>query len=838
MAKKAEAQPVISQIIIKAPNRQINDIGNWRRAIQSADMGRPQTLFDLYEDLLLDGVLYDAYDKRILAITNAELTFQDKNGNDVPEMMNVIDSIGFEQLEQIILKSRFWGRSGVEFDLTTDLFRVSEIPPKHINVDKKVILINQTDETGIDYETDKRLLVFNTAKRDMGLFIRTAPLVIYKRGGFGDYAQWLEIFGMPQRIGKYSSFDQEARRLLVDALEKAGSAPYVVIPKESEIETVQNTGTGTPGTSYNDFRKACNEELLITVLGQTLTTVQGDNGARSLGEVHQAVEDAKHQSDMRYVQRMLNTLVLPVLESAGLPVAGGKFVFPKSAEPLSVADIVQLSNLIRIPARFIHEKYSIPVPEDDEEIARAETVDTVPIGTAPAQEPPQKTMLDRSKSFFVFAPAASTGAKERTFTTKLIDSITGTINLAEKGEKTFRINVSALFEKALREIYQGTENEQYVNRYLFEISNNAYQEGINREFKGAGMEFGRKNQSFIDEFKYNAAVFSAFKNHRQTQEIVGLLTGDDGNLRSYSDFRKQALQVSKDYNENWLRTEYNTAVRAARQAVNYRKFLETKRLYPNLEYIKSTAAHPREKHLDWVGTILPIEHTWWDDHMPPSDWNCQCSVRQTDAPETAVPEGDEKPVFRNNPGKTAQFVNLKEHPFAKDVCPYVNDCSRQQFTNLADHPYREACRICLLAKAWHAQKMDWEQKKAMAPKDVRQVVKQSLIGKSIDLPVKNENTTGTMKFNRDGLKAALAKEHSPSSESKWILYEMAKNPGKIQYDDFYHLDMSRPNIKQKIKDGFTGYNHYFFTYQGKTWRIGAAIIRDSYEIPYFITKAK
>jgi len=836
MAKK-ETKNVISQLIVRAPNRRINDIGVWRTAIRSADAGRPQSLYDLYEDLLLDGVLYDAYDKRVLSITNAELIFQDRDGQDVPEMMDIIDTIGFEELEKIILKSRFWGRSGAEFDFS-NLFKVDEIPPKHIDPKNKLILINETDETGISYENNNRILVFGGNRRDNGLFIRTAPLVIWKRGGFGDYAQWLEIFGMPQRIGKYSAFDPESRRLLEDALQKAGSAPYVVIPKESDVETVQNTGTGSSGTSYNMFRQACNEEILITILGQTLTTISGEKGARSLGEVHQAVEEAKHRSDMRYVQRVLNSLVLPVLESAGLPVAGGNFMFPKSPEPLNVSEIVQLTKIIRIPARHIYDKYSIPVPADDDEIAGERSGEMGEAGKAGEAGETGGNLSDRVKSFFVEAPAGKVGAAIKNFTTKLIDNITGTINLAGKDEKKFRINISGLFEKALREIYSGDEEIKLVNRYLFEITNNAIQEGIGREFKGAGLEFGRKNQNFIDEFKYNAAVFAAFKNHKQTEEIVALLTDKDGNLRSFYEFRKLALNVSRDYNENWLRTEYNTAVRAARSAVNYRKFLETKHLYPNLEYIQSTAVNKREQHLNWAGTILPIEHPWWDDHIPPSDWNCKCSVRQTDKPATPVPEGDSAPIFRNNPGKTARFVNLKEHPYAKGVCPYVNDCTRQQFTNLADHPVREACKICLLAKAWHAQKMDWEQKKAMVPKDVVQVVKQSIIGKSIDLPLENENTTGRLVFNSYGLRAVLARRHSPSSESKWILYEMAKNPEKIIYDDFYTLDMSRPNIQRKIEDGFTGYNHYFFTFQGVTWRIGAAIIRDKYEIPYFITKAK
>jgi len=90
--------------------------------------------------------------------------------------------------------------------------------------------------------------------------------------------------------------------------------------------------------------------------------------------------------------------------------------------------------------------------------------------------------------------------------------------------------------------------------------------------------------------------------------------------------------------------------------------------HPNLEYIETTAAHARVSHLDYVGTILPIRHKWWDKHMPPSDWNCACSVRPTDKEVTAVP-GEEyvPPVFQNNPGKTAEFVKIKETAYYKDA---------------------------------------------------------------------------------------------------------------------------------------------------------------------------
>jgi phage gp29-like protein len=172
----------------------------------------------------------------------------------------------------------------------------------------------------------------------------------------------------------------------------SGAAPYAVIPDSTHVETVTNTGNGFSGHSYDQFRKSCNEEILITVLGQTLTTVQGDRGARSLGDVHKQVEEGINMSDMRFVQRILNSRVRPFMESRGLPVAGGKFVFPKAAGPLSVADMVQLSSIMPVPTSFLHEKYGIPVPKDGEPVAGARSPEPDPDpGPDPEPDPEPKS---------------------------------------------------------------------------------------------------------------------------------------------------------------------------------------------------------------------------------------------------------------------------------------------------------------------------------------------------------------------------------------------------------------------------------------------------------------
>jgi phage gp29-like protein len=358
---------LVNQIVVRPIARRSSDIDAWRNALQSADMGRIKALYDLFEDLLIDGVLSDALDKRISAVTNSELTFQDADGKEVLEVSDLMDSPAWEDLLTAIMQVRFWGRAGIEFDFTNG-FEAHAIPPKHIKIDNTQILINEYDDSGVSYLGDDHILVLGK-KRDFGLLMKTAPFAIYKRGGYGDYAQWLELFGMPQRIGKYSSYDLESRRLLEEAMERQGSAHYIVAPKETDIEVIESKGVSGGKSPYNEFRNACNEEMLITILGQTMTTVQGDKGARSLGEVHKQVEEGKNKADMRFVQRVLNYYVLPVLEKRGLPVTGGKFIFPKAAQEITVDEIVKLSGVMDIPVSFLHEKYSIPVAVDGEPVA-------------------------------------------------------------------------------------------------------------------------------------------------------------------------------------------------------------------------------------------------------------------------------------------------------------------------------------------------------------------------------------------------------------------------------------------------------------------------------------
>ena len=132
-AKTKKNGTVINQLIIKAPQRKVYDVGIWRTAIRSADTGRPRELYDLFDDLLLDGYLWDACNKRTMAVSNSELIFQNQKGEQIPEIADLMHGSAFEDILTLIMKARFWGRSGFELDFADGL-AVHELPAKHINI--------------------------------------------------------------------------------------------------------------------------------------------------------------------------------------------------------------------------------------------------------------------------------------------------------------------------------------------------------------------------------------------------------------------------------------------------------------------------------------------------------------------------------------------------------------------------------------------------------------------------------------------------------------------------------------------------------------------------------
>ena len=206
---------IIQKIDVTQIRRATQDIESWRNAIKSAESAffpRRTLLYDLYSEILLDGHLTAVIEKRKLSVSNTPLHFiEDGKANE--EITSMVASENFMSLLGHIMDSRIWGHSLIEVSFTEGILIPTLIPRKHVIPQKGIIIRRQGDVDGFFFrEFPYTNYLLEVGESDaLGLLMKAAQYVIYKRGGFGDWAQYCELFGMPFRVAKYDGYDEKTR---------------------------------------------------------------------------------------------------------------------------------------------------------------------------------------------------------------------------------------------------------------------------------------------------------------------------------------------------------------------------------------------------------------------------------------------------------------------------------------------------------------------------------------------------------------------------------------------------------------------------------------------------
>jgi SPP1 gp7 family putative phage head morphogenesis protein len=223
-------------------------------------------------------------------------------------------------------------------------------------------------------------------------------------------------------------------------------------------------------------------------------------------------------------------------------------------------------------------------------------------------------------------------------------------------KKIYNLKVDKLLESYLKKIWE-EGGEDLFDEEVWNLNFKQLTKGVEL---GYGVDFARasvKDAELAFQLKNNAAVYAAFKNHTEQGKLRDLLIDGNGNLKSWNDFKKDALPLTETYNKTWLETEFNQAEANARMAKKWEGFAANADIYPNLQYRAIIDDKTRDEHRLLNGTILPINDPFWNTHYPPLGWGCRCSVTQTDREvktKTAdIPKASEG--FDNNPGKSGKL---------------------------------------------------------------------------------------------------------------------------------------------------------------------------------------
>ena len=338
----------IQNIVFRPLVRQSQDIQKWRNALVYAEsmVGIRVSLYELYSDIELDSVLSSLKEKRILGVTKNKLVYLDKDGKEVENVMKLLNSYNFRQLRKEIQQYKFDGKKVIELIFENGKFRFYAPDRRNLRPRQGKIVFEQYGSDGILYrEGQYPKYVFEVGDdEDLGLLLKAAPLVIYKRGSLGDWAQFAELFGMPFRKATWDGFNEATRIQLEESMERAGSAAYAVLPEGTTMEFLEAKSPANSSDVYDKLRKACNEELSILILGQSQTTQKTQGSLGGNDETHEKTEDEINEDDRLDELAIMNERVKPILINLGLMKEdGGSFAHHEGEEDLEPKDAVDMA---------------------------------------------------------------------------------------------------------------------------------------------------------------------------------------------------------------------------------------------------------------------------------------------------------------------------------------------------------------------------------------------------------------------------------------------------------------------------------------------------------------
>lgn len=229
---------------------------------------------------------------------------------------------------------------------------------------------------------------------------------LYKNYSARDFAEFLEIYGLPMRLGKYpEGATQAEKNTLLRAVMSIGHNAGGIIPRGMEIE-FQNAANGD-STSFMAMIEWAEKSMSKAILGGTLTSqADGATSTNALGNVHNEVRTELRDTDLKRLQNTLTRDLIYPLYALNCKSFNDARRIPRLAFDVSESEDINgfaegLNKLVdigfRIPMQWAHDKLQVPIASENEPILARKTVSD-PTALLSAQHQQQQNIAVLSAS--------------------------------------------------------------------------------------------------------------------------------------------------------------------------------------------------------------------------------------------------------------------------------------------------------------------------------------------------------------------------------------------------------------------------------------------------------
>ncbi|MBO7411976.1 MAG: DUF935 domain-containing protein [Ottowia sp.] len=199
---------------------------------------------------------------------------------------------------------------------------------------------------------------------------------LFKNYSVGDLAEFLEIYGIPVRVGRYpASASEEEKSTLMRALVGIGHNAAGIIPEGMNVEFM-DAARGDP-EAFKLMMDWCERTQSKVILGGTLTSgADGKSSTNALGNVHNEVRHDLRDSDIRQLNSTLTRQFLHAIATVnglmhdGLRAPVMRLQLDDTEDLATFAQALPaLVNIgFQIPVQWAQERLGIPQPEAGEDV--------------------------------------------------------------------------------------------------------------------------------------------------------------------------------------------------------------------------------------------------------------------------------------------------------------------------------------------------------------------------------------------------------------------------------------------------------------------------------------
>lgn len=575
----------VGNLVLSPINRINPDIARWRMALRSAESPTNpirSTLYDVYAETMLDGMVTSATERIVIKCTVSPIVFtKDGEADTENPISKMVQTPRFLQFIRFIIESKFFGHSLVEFEFDNEaISKIDLIPRKHVVPEKGIVTKRVNDSNGTHYREQpySDWLVEVGGERTLGLLNKATPYSIYKRMGLANWGEFIELFGVPIRKFEYDSNNPNARKEVEAQAKKHGASATIIMPEGTKMDIIKGGDSSGNSTVFVDYKKANDEEILLIFLLQTMTTLDGSS--RSQSEVHERGESDLIAAYKLFIELVLNFEFLPLLAKHGFDVEGGSFSYDakKELSKKQLLDILKgLAMFGDIPLEFIEENFGIKLtPKQRAELSLLKKKDRYHLCTH------QHLMFE--------------------------------------GDSVLLNDISKEETALLRRVFN-SEGKLKFDAKTFASLSKFLTSGIQSGFKDRkNIDFDSPDHLAKTIMELNTIEFSATKDASLVQELNSLLPDTE----SFKEFEELASPLLNNYNSNWLKSEFDLSKSTAENTANYLRNLETIDSFPYWEYSTIGDDRVREEHEVLDGQLFPAGEM--GIFTPPNGWGCRCDI--------------------------------------------------------------------------------------------------------------------------------------------------------------------------------------------------------------------